>query len=55
MRSNGQAFKPGGQEPVATPLCGVVALAVVAGRVAALFRVQRWVLSVGRWTLSVER
>jgi len=26
-RSNGQAFKPGSQDPVATPLCGVSALA----------------------------
>jgi len=33
MRSNGQAFKPGSQDPVATPLCGVSAQsAVIADR-----------------------
>jgi hypothetical protein len=45
-RSNGQAFKGRSQEAVATPLCGVFALAVIANRAGALFTIRRWMLSV---------
>jgi hypothetical protein len=40
-QSNGQAFKPGSREPVATPLCGVFVLAFIANRAGALFTIRR--------------
>jgi hypothetical protein len=41
--SNDQAFKGGSQEAVATPLCGVFALGVIANRAGALLSVRRWI------------
>ena len=57
MRSNGQAFKPGGQDSVATPLCGVSAQsAVVADRGLDHFGVGLSAReSFRRWTLGIRR
>jgi hypothetical protein len=49
-RSNGgQAFKRGTQEAVATPLCGVFTLAVIADRALPSFGIRCWTLSVESW------
>jgi hypothetical protein len=49
MRSNGQAFKRGTQEAVATPLCGVFALAVIVDPGLPSFGIRCWTLSVESW------
>jgi len=46
MRSNGQAFKTGSQEPVAAPLRGAFSLTVIVDDAADLFCIQCWTLNV---------